>query len=650
MDRAHKEGRLNALYISHVSVLLLGLLAGLFIARQVVTLDFDFTAELRQARELGIVSYTVVHNYPKSRDILAYIILLVVPVLSATGAWLIWARREQRAGLRRLFPSGAKKQPDKDTAWLVCLAGVLGVYLACSWNINYFYRANGWWDLLGEEGENLAWAHSVLTGGVYGKDFHCLYGPMLVYPLAWAMELFGVTIVTERAYTLCLNLAAYGIIIFFLYRTCRGKLTFIVAALVYLLAFCPQHYLSPNCSYLRVAIGVLPLLCTYLYQQSGKKALLLTGGGVIGLSLLFSQEVGLCSAAAVFFCLILHAAAEKNYKKLPARMLLTAAGGAVTLAPMIIYFISRDALGPVFAMLYEYPKWVTLGYANMPAPSFTRLFDAPLREGPVLYYGIIGIYIGTAAFLAPLLLMGRLTRDYILTAGLLVFGMLLFRAALGRSDQYHVYYASPPAFLLMLLVFDRAVTGIRERLPAFVRAGNVVLSAGLLLFIVLLFNHSFHLRNSIRSVGHDIKHFSQKWTRVWDGEEIPGLARGPVLFDPVMAYTIGKIKTFLDAHTAPGEFVYFFPNEAAYYFLFDKTNPTRYAYAYWAAITEHRRELVADLEKNKPRYIVYSLNTWRHDGIHEEQQVPEVVEYIRQSYTEIRDMGSFLILQRNGES
>ncbi len=98
-------------------------------------------------------------------------------------------------------------------AWLLCLAGVIGVYLVCSWNINYFYRPNGWWDLLGEEGENLAWAHSVLTGGVYGKDFHCLYGPLLVYPLAWAMELFGVTIITERAYTFCLNLAAYGIII-----------------------------------------------------------------------------------------------------------------------------------------------------------------------------------------------------------------------------------------------------------------------------------------------------------------------------------------------------------------------------------------------------------------------------------------------------
>ena len=132
-----------------------------------------------------------------------------------------------------------------------------------------------------------------------------------------------------------------------------------------------------------------------------------------------------------------------------------------------------------------------------------------------------------------------------------------------------------------------------------------------------------------------------------NGVEVRGLTRGPVLFEPVMADTFEKIQTFLDAHTASGDYVYFFPNEAAYYFLFNRTNPTRYAYAWWAITTEYRRELAADLEKNKPRYIIYTLNTWRYDGLAEEQMVPEVVSYIRQSYRQARDMGSFLILQRN---
>jgi hypothetical protein len=647
MGRACKEKNPNSLYITHISVLLAGLLVGLFAAYHIIALDFNFSAELKQAKELGINSYTVVHNYAKSKDILAYVVLLVVPVLSATGAWLVWARRKKKAGMRMLFLAEETVLPGGDMAWLICLAGVIFVYLTCAWNINYFYRANGLWELLGEEGENLAWAHAVLAGGVYGRDFFCLYGPLMVYPLAWAMELFGTTIITERAYTLCLNLAAYGIIICFLYSACRGRTTFMMSAFAYLLIFCPLYFLSPNCSYLRVALGMLPLLCAYHYLHSGKKALLIASGGAISLSLLFSQEAGICSGAAVVCCMILHAAAANDYKKLPGKMILIACGGAATLAPMMIYFFVKDAMGPVFAMLYNYPKLAALGSANLPIPSFATFLAAPLKEESLLYYGIIGVYACSAAFLMPLLLTGRLTRENILTASLLVFGALLFRSALGRSDQYHVYYVSQPAFLLMFLAFDRAVAGVRKRLPISARAGNALVSAGLLLFIFLLFNHSHNLRSSFHSVVQDIRHFSKKWTRDMNGVEVRSLTRGPILFEPVTAAAIEKIQAFLDSHSAPGDYVYFFPNEAAYYFLFNRANPTRYAYAWWAITTEYRRELAADLEKNKPRYIIYSLNTWRYDGLAEEQMVPEVVSYIRQRYRQVRDMGSFLILQRN---
>ncbi len=37
MDKAYKGGSLNALYITHVGVLLAGLLAGLFVAYHVVS-------------------------------------------------------------------------------------------------------------------------------------------------------------------------------------------------------------------------------------------------------------------------------------------------------------------------------------------------------------------------------------------------------------------------------------------------------------------------------------------------------------------------------------------------------------------------------------------------------------------------------------
>lgn len=650
MARVPGNNSLSALYLSHAVVLLAGLGAGLLAARFVLALDIGFADELRLARQLGIVSLTTINDYPKSRDILAYAVLMVLPVATAFGAWLLWARRQQRAALQNLLSAGCDQRHARNGAWRLCLGCVAALYLACSWNINYFYQPNGLWNFLGEEGEILAWAQAILSGKVYGRDFFCLYGPLLVYPVAWSMELFGATVVTERAYSLCLNLAAYGIIICFLYATCQTRLAFVVSAVVYLLAFSPLVYRSPNCSYLRVALGLPPLLCAYHYHASGKKALLAAGGAVIGLSLLFSQEVGCCSGIAFACCMLLQAAARRNYKSLPGALGLTLGSCLIVLMPMLVYLGAKGAAGPALSMMYEYPKLVALGYGSLPAPSFTAFLAEPLAEGPLLYYGVIGVYVFSAAFLMPGLLMGRLSQSRILTAGLIVFGGLLFRSALGRSDQYHVYYASQPAFVLLFLAIDRAVAACRAQLPAVRKAGGCLLVVFLLIFIRLLFANAHNLRSSAETALNDLKNATGKGTLLHRGAYVPGLHRAGVRFDAAAASTLGKIKAFLDARTAPGEYVYFFPHEAAYYFLFNRNNPTRYALASFAATGGHRRELVADLEKNRPRYVFYPAYDWRIDGLSDELQFPEIISYLQQRYRRGQTIDNLLVLERKDET
>ena len=644
MDKSDRCTNLNTLYLAHVGILLVGMLVGLTVAYWVSTLTFDFSAELRRAAELGIVSTTIIRGYAKSKDIVGYAAIMGLPLLTAIATWSIWARQERRAALLQLFPEYKEYLPSKDMLWRLCLVVVIVTYLLGSFNINFFYQANRGWPLLGEEGENLAWAQAILAGKVYGKDFFCLYGPLLIYPLAWAMKLFGVTVATARGYAFGLNLAAYGIIITFLYATFRGRSTFVAAAVAYLLAFPSLAYLSPNCTYLRVALGVLPLLFAYQYQQTGRRVLLAASGGAIGVGLLFSQEVAICSAIALACCIVLHSVAGRDYKELPGRVMLIAAGGLATLAPMMIYLFAKGALGPFFATLYGYPKLVTLGYGALPFPGLADFIAAP--RGSLLHYAVIAIYLGTAVTVIPLLLLGRITRDNILQAGLLVFGALLFRSALGRSDGYHVYYASQPAFLLVLLAIDRAVCGIRRPVPVFVKAGNVLAAGGLILFLCFLFIYSQILGMGLFLARSEVANFSAKWSRIASGTELRWLERGGVFFDRRTNITLAKIKMFLDTNTSAGDYVYFFPNEAAYYFLFNRNNPTHYAIAYFAVTSAQRRELIADLEKNKPRYIVYSLDTWRVDDIPENRQVPEVVDYMQQNYRLAQDMGELLILER----
>lgn len=131
------------------------------------------------------------------------------------------------------------------------------------------------------------------------------------------------------------------------------------------------------------------------------------------------------------------------------------------------------------------------------------------------------------------------------------------------------------------------------------------------------------------------------------GEMIPDIPRGGIYFDPETAASIKKIRKFLDTYTAKGDSVYFFPNEQAYYFLFDKKKPTRFMGSYGTATKNQRRELIMDLEANKPRYVIYSLKTWRVDGIREEVMVPEVVEYLNKRYRPFQDMGDIIFLKRD---
>ena len=130
------------------------------------------------------------------------------------------------------------------------------------------------------------------------------------------------------------------------------------------------------------------------------------------------------------------------------------------------------------------------------------------------------------------------------------------------------------------------------------------------------------------------------------GVKLPQLDRAGIYFDPETAVIFTKIKNALDRYTKEGEYVFFFPNEAGYYFLFNRRSPTRYVFSYFAVTAEQRMEMIADLESRRPAYVVYSLDAWRIDDIPEEIQVPEVTNYLREKYALAEDLGGIRILRR----
>jgi hypothetical protein len=534
----------------------------------------------------------------------------------------------------------------------VAVVALACVYLSVDLTKLYHPGYNPWvgaWILLGEEGENLAWVQSIFSGGVFGKDFFCLYGPMLIYPLALFMRVFGETILVERLYTVFLNMIAYGTVFFFLYRTLRWRGLFLVFSLVYLFVFSPLAPVSPNTSYLRMVLGLLPILAVYLFlRRPDKRYLLALSGAIAGQSLLFSQEAGMCSVLAIGAMLFPWWISLRSWRRAAGDFSLLAAGCLISMAPMLLYFAVKGGLVPMLANLYQYPRLVTLGYGARPFPGFASFLSDPLSPATLYYYWAILVYAVAAAAVVPRILLGKVDRDTLLFLALVVYGILLYRIPLGRSAIDNVHKVAHPAYLLVFLFTDRAVTAVLDsrRIMA-VRAGRSVFAALLLAAttVAILRTPSVFNFNKALLATSGLKP-SAKLKKTRTGFTIPSLRRAGLYFDRQTTASITRIQAFLDSSTRPGDYVYFFPNEAAYYFLFNRNNPTRYAISYFAATSQQRRELVDDLERKRPEYVVYSHLTWRVDGIPEHIQVPEVVEYLKRRYQVHSQSADVSILKR----
>jgi hypothetical protein len=251
-------------------------------------------------------------------------------------------------------------------------------------------------------------------------------------------------------------------------------------------------------------------------------------------------------------------------------------------------------------------------------------------------------------YFAPSILLGKVNKDHLLRVSLLIFGVLLFRVALGRSTVENVFKVLPPAVLLLFLIIDGSLTGITKGKSRFLKSAYVVLIGVVVLSSITVVNRTTFLKDGFADAIRELVSMSDKWSVVSTGDQVSSIERGGIFYDYQTASSLKNIHDFLEANTKPDDYVYFFPNEAAYYFLFNRNNPTRYSFSYTAVTTAQRKELVDSLEKNKPVYVVYSRDTWRVDDITEDVQVPEVVRYLQENYRPYRDMGAVVIAKRIG--
>jgi hypothetical protein len=494
-----------------------------------------------------------------------------------------------------------------------------------------FARQN--WLFQVEVGQHLAWADALWNGGLHGRDFFCLYGPLYDWGLVGFWTLFSRSI---RAWYLYVGVGDLLGLLF---------LGFLAAGLVRRRGL--VLLLLPLFVFVNLRMG-WPLLGLALLTRGLPRASAVwlgASGAVAGTALLYSQEFALA-----FVCAAVPVLAVRG----SARGAAAFAGGLLAVVlPLVAVYAARGALGALLADLAAYPGWVMAGFGNLPFPAASEWL--PLAWPPPGDDRAIVFRLGLLAGAAPVALVGlavprvalrgRTPVRWLLDAfedlrhqprrlawiATGIFGVLSYRSVLGRTDLFHVQGVVPVVALVLVIAVDRIVEcGRGDPVRRAVAAGRIALLAA----VAALGGFADHVVPA--AVGY---------TKAALGQ-VAAVAQGEVPEGRVDVRLQRAIEWIRD-HSAPDDPVFFVPNNAAWYYLVDRPNPTRFAVTHQMVTDAHRAEALADLEARPPRFVVWDDAALRIDGVGDELVMGRaMLDWIEAHYVPVERFGRIRVWAR----
>ncbi len=568
--------------------------------------------DVATARTLGIVSETILAGHSKSTDSLAYGVGLPGAVLVGVSIWTVWALRAGRNCTAALPASatGAMRMTWIEFAIATVMAFAL---FARIWN----GRAATFsaWSALSEEGEMLAWVDTVLRGGALSRDTFCLYGPLSVWLVAALFALFQPSIGLWRCWIFGLNALALIAIYFLLRAFTRTRLA-AAAGTIGVGALCAGAVPAMSWSLARVGLGLAAIAALNRALDHGSRSWHIAAGALAAGALLYSPEAGTSCAIAIALVLLL---SSRRWFAIS----WTALGAAIVFIPAILYLVGTHSLAATFDNMARFSRVRLLGFGALVFPRFQLTIES-LRA----YFAPAVLAVSTFVTATKLLRGWRDARVLTETA-LIIFGVVLFNAAVSRPDDIHLPFVLPPVLILLSGLLEEAWFAWQS--PNY----RIVAPAALAIGLASLLLWTATARENIRAL------LERPAGRVL------ALPRGGnALFPEEFANGLEQITRAIQSRTAPNEPFWIFPNEALLYFLADRPQPTRFPLAIFAVTREQREQLIADLERTRPRWAVVYRDAPLHDRIPHDQALPEVVAYLSSNYQLDQELGNFALLRR----
>ncbi|MEE8424458.1 MAG: hypothetical protein V3S11_01450, partial [Elusimicrobiota bacterium] len=113
-----------------------------------------------------------------------------------------------------------------------------------------------------------------------------------------------------------------------------------------------------------------------------------------------------------------------------------------------------------------------------------------------------------------------------------------------------------------------------------------------------------------------------------------------------LADPLERTVAYLRENTRPEEPVWAFPNEAMLNFLADRPSASPYVLGLFALTREMRREMVAALDRSRPRYAVHYTEAYPVDRIPHRTAMREQWEYLERRYVPEKRFGPVIVLRR----
>ncbi len=520
-----------------------------------------------------------------------------------------------------------------------------------------------------ESGKELSCVNELFRGKVLYKESMPYFGPLNVYLQAFSMILFGKSIAVLSGYfyfgTLLTLLLSY-----FIGRSlCRGRF-FPYLLGISLAVETISPFWATRWGGFRFTFGLLTILCAITFFKRRHDLWAFLTGACASIAVLTTIDVGFFSFFSIAAAGFLYA--MSNFKKKEKghslkSALILASGVLAVFVPFAVYFHLKGALVPYLKTIFtiatlHFKVWggggvqVVLSEALNPTGLLSMKFKilAPLF-----------IYIYAAIYLWDRLFAKAISWKECAICCLSVYGAFMYKMSFRAMIGPQFEMALQPAIILGFVFADdifykmKASIGLPKARTR--TAGSPLKTYGLGLVLVLLCIYAvFSEKVSYKSLKNWCVYQLHKrdvvpiYLQLVPAERLRmiGLtidrANGVKVPDFQVEEMEGITK-YITKMTDPSEAVFTFPDLGLYNFLANRPCLDRFSIAAFAWTSpEWRKELLADLETLKPKYIIRSRklsNLAAAVGMVEEV-LPEVREYIEANYYTEASFNSIDILRR----